>query len=93
MTYHYTPQVLRMLEAHGLQPRHTTPPRLVRDYLNDLYRYELRRLRDGLLRGAFPRSTYASLVDATRERYALLSLPLSLWIIGGKEEQAPGQRC
>ena len=82
MTYQYAEPILQMLLAHGLRPRPTTPPSLVRDYLSDLYRYELRALRQGLLRKDFPKTSYAPRVEALRSRYPLLSLPLPLWTLG-----------
>ena len=47
--YRYRPEVLAELWRHGVQPRDSTPPELVRGFVNDLYRYELRKLRDRLL--------------------------------------------
>src|SRR5687767_8848106 len=51
ITYRYRADVLRQLSRHGVQPRPTTPPDLVHEFVSDLYRYELRRLRDRLVRG------------------------------------------
>jgi len=56
-----------------------TPPRLVRAFLNDLYRYELRQLRERLLHGEIAKPDYAGAVIRLRARYPLLSLPISLW--------------
>ncbi|MFB3854070.1 MAG: hypothetical protein ACE148_09640 [Vicinamibacterales bacterium] len=78
----YRPAVLEALAAHGIVPKETTPPQKVRDLLSDLYRYEIRRLRDRLLRGETPKSDYARQVMALRNGYPLLSLPLSLWVVG-----------
>ena len=74
MTYRYRPQVLKSLEAHGIRPRETTPPELVREFVNDLYRYEIRRLRDRLLRGDFPKHTYYDRVVELRNKYSVLAL-------------------
>ena len=74
MTYRYRPDVLEQLARHGLQPKPTTPPERVRELLNDLYRYELQRLRDRLLRREFPRSSYYDRVVDVRNRYRLLAL-------------------
>jgi hypothetical protein len=71
--------VLSALLAHGIRPTERTPPALVRDYLNDLYRFELRRLRSRLLGGAIIKRDYAAHVVSLRLRYPLLSLPLRLW--------------
>lgn len=77
--FRYRPEVLEALLPHGVRPGGQTPPGLVRDYLNDLYRFELRRLRARLLRGDFPKREYAGRVVALRGRYPLLSLPLQAW--------------
>jgi hypothetical protein len=66
--------VLARLEMHGIQPRSTTRPELVREFVNDLYRYEIRRLRDRLLRGEFPKSTYLDRVVTLRNKYSVLAL-------------------
>jgi len=42
--------------------------------VNDLYRYEIRRLRDRLLRGEFPKDTYYDRVVTLRNKYAVLAL-------------------
>src|SRR5207249_7132825 len=55
MTYRYKPEVLEQLSRHGAQPTPATPPQLVHDFVNDLYRYELRRLRDRLVRREVPK--------------------------------------
>ena len=54
-------------------------PALVREFLNDLYRHELRNLRDRQLRGEFARSALAGRVIELRRRYPLLSLPVDRW--------------
>jgi hypothetical protein len=74
------PEELRVaLGGFGLAPRSTTPPATVRDALNDLYRYELRRMRDRLRRGEMEKSAYLDLVIATRKRYWPLTLTLDAW--------------
>jgi hypothetical protein len=72
--YRYRPEVLKSLETHGIQPRPTTPPELVREFVNDLYRYEIRRLRDRLLRGEFPKDSYYDRVVTLRNKYSVLAL-------------------
>jgi hypothetical protein len=74
MEYRYRSDVLERLEAHGIRPRPTTPPDLVREFVNDLYRYEIRRLRDRLLRGEFPKQTYSDRVVTLRNKYSILAL-------------------
>jgi hypothetical protein len=72
--YRYRPDVLERLETHGIRPRSTTRPELVREFVNDLYRYEIRQLRDRLRRGEFPKQTYYDRVVALRNRYTILAL-------------------
>ena len=77
MTYHYKPSVLKQLLLHGIRPQTTTPPELVHDLVNDLYRYELRRLRDCLVRGDIQKSGYSDRVVALRRKYPLVSITAS----------------
>jgi hypothetical protein len=70
----YRADVLARLETHGIRPRPTTRPELVREFVNDLYRYEIRRLRDRLLRGEFPKDTYYDRVVTLRNKYSVLAL-------------------
>ena len=74
MEYRYRVDVLARLETHGIRPRPTTRPELVREFVNDLYRYEIRRLRDRLLRGEFPKDTYFDRVVTLRNKYSVLAL-------------------
>lgn len=75
----YVPEVLAQLAAHGLAPDADTPPRIARDALSDLYRYEIRRLKRRLLDGEFPQSEYIGHVLELRRQYWLLSVPVRLW--------------
>jgi len=77
--WRYPPEVLDELARHGVRPQPTTDPRLVFDFVNDLYRYEIRRLRDRLLAGAFPKADYAGRVVDLRRRYVLVSVRLKDW--------------
>jgi hypothetical protein len=77
--YTYHKQILDGLAGHGLLPRDDTPPQQLRDALRDLYKYEIRRLRDRLLAGDFPRRDYAGHVIELRKRYWILSVPTALW--------------
>jgi hypothetical protein len=74
MEYRYRADVLERLKTHGIRPRPTTRPELVRGFINDLYRYEIRRLRDRLLRGEFPKNTYIDRVVTLRNKYSVLAL-------------------
>ena len=78
--FRYRPAILAELLRHGVRPTPRTPPGLVRAFLNDLYRLELRRLRAELLAGRIPKSKYSSHVVLLRERYPLLSLPERFWV-------------
>lgn len=73
-TFIYRSNVLRELERHGVRPTPNTPPGLVRDYVRELYKYEIRRLRDRMLKKEFPRAEYAGRVEQLRDKYPVLSL-------------------
>ncbi|HVC18697.1 MAG TPA: hypothetical protein VNE16_01365 [Vicinamibacterales bacterium] len=77
--HHYRADVLDALGRHGVRPTPTTDPRLVFEYVNDLYRYEIRRLRDQLRGGTFPRTEYARRIVELRRRYPLVSRRLEQW--------------
>jgi hypothetical protein len=79
VTYRYRRDVLEQLLVHGVIPTPTTPPQLAYDFINDLYRYELRRLRDALVRGAIPKVGYHDRVVALRRKYPLVSLKPQFW--------------
>jgi hypothetical protein len=51
-----------------------TPPGLVRGFVRDLYKYEIRRLRERYVRGDCPKHEYARRVDALRRQYPVLAL-------------------
>jgi hypothetical protein len=74
MEYRYRRDVLDKLEGHGIRPHPTTRPELVRAFVNDVYRYEIRKLRDRLLRGEFPKDTYYDRVVTLRNKYSVLAL-------------------
>jgi hypothetical protein len=74
-TFRYRPDVLEHLLRHGVRPTSRTRPALVRDFVRDLYKYEIRCLRDRYLRDDFPKKEYAGRVDALRRRYLVLALP------------------
>lgn len=79
MTYTYHPEILEALWSHGIQPKATTPPQLVHDFVNDLYRYELRRLRDRLVRREIEKAGYFDRVVEVRGRYRVLALKAWQW--------------
>lgn len=75
----YHPQILEELERHGLKPLPSTQPDKLRDAVRDLYKYEIRRLRDAHVAGRIAKPDYAGHVVALRKRYWLLSIPMELW--------------
>jgi hypothetical protein len=72
--YRYRPSVLEQLLEHGIRPTSRTPPEVVHELVSDLYRYELRRTRDRLIRREFMRSEYFARIVELRRRYPLVSL-------------------
>lgn len=74
MIYRYRLEVLEQLWRHGVHPRPTTPPALVHEFVSDLYRYELRKLRDRLVRREIPKAGYYDRVVELRLKYPLVSL-------------------
>ena len=80
MPFEYAPEALDILAVHGLQPVPDTPPSVVRAALNDLYRYEIRRLKRRFLAGEFPKERYLELVIELRTHYWLLSIPVHRWV-------------
>lgn len=80
MEHRYRRDVLEQLAVHGVMPRPSTSPDLVHEFLNDLYRYELRRLRDRLVRRDIPKAGYYDLVVEVRRRYPLLSRKTWQWL-------------
>ena len=79
MSWFYPSEFIDALAGFGLAPTASTAPALVRDAVNDLYRYELRRLRDGLRSGRVEKVGYHDAVVAIRKRYWLLTLALPAW--------------
>jgi hypothetical protein len=72
--YRYRADVLAILPHHGVRPTEHTPPEVVRDYVRDLYKWEIRKLRGRYLRGEFPKQDYWRRVDALRRTYPVLAL-------------------
>jgi hypothetical protein len=79
--YVYREDVLRAVERHGIRPTTRTPPELARGFVRDLYCYELRVLRDRMLRSEFPKADYAARVVALRDHYRVLSLRAPEWLL------------
>ncbi len=79
MAFRYKQSVLVELARHGAAPCEDTPPEMVREFINDLYVYEIRQLRKHFRAGLIPKSDYADEVTELRKRYPLLSLPVRFW--------------
>ncbi len=77
--YRYRAEILDELSNHGVRPLPTTPPQVLRDFVRELYLWEIRKLRDRLRAREFPRSDYARRVVALRGHYVVLSIPLEQW--------------
>ena len=75
------PEVLAALADHGLSPGADTPLALLREQINDLYRVEIRKLRDRCRAGEFPTTELAPRVVELRKRYMLLSIPIERWLV------------
>ena len=75
----YRPEVLEELARHGLRPRAETAPARLREQINDLYRTEIRKLRNRCVSGEFPTRELAGHVRELRKRYMLLSIPVDHW--------------
>jgi hypothetical protein len=79
MRWSYPPELADALAAFGLAPSPHTPPLVVRDALNDLYRFELRRLRDEYLAKRIAKPDYLAHVVVLRKKYWPLTLQLPAW--------------
>ena len=75
----YPSELADALRALGVAPTSSTPPALARAAVDDLYRYELRRMRDRLRADATDRASYLAQVVALRKKYWMLTLPLPAW--------------
>jgi len=83
MPFEYQPEILTQLLEHGVRPAAGTRPALVFSFLNDLYRYELRRLRRRRADKRIAPQEYAAHVVALRRRYPLVSVPVRFWTMPG----------
>jgi hypothetical protein len=75
----YRPEVLDELARHGLAPGADTSPGKLREQINDLYRFEIRALRDRCRAGEFTTHELPARVVELRKRYTLLSIPMERW--------------
>jgi hypothetical protein len=72
-------EVVEELARHGLRPGPSTSPEKLREQVNDLYRYEIRKLRDRCRAGEFSTRELPARVVELRKSYVLLSIPLAQW--------------
>ena len=82
VTFRYRPEIVEALLGHGVRPLTTTPPALVHEFISDLYRFELRRLRDRLVKGEIPKEGYYDRVVELRRKYPLVSVKPQFWTEG-----------
>jgi hypothetical protein len=82
VVYRYKPEVLALLATHGVIPKPTTPPTAARAVVNEIYRYELRHLRDRYLVGEFSKAEYYDKVVETRNRYPVMTMLTRYWLEG-----------
>ena len=80
-SYRFRADVLEQLARHGVCPTPSTRPELVHEFVSDLYRFELRRLRDRLVRGEIPKAGYFERVVALRRQYPLVSIKPDQWLV------------
>ena len=78
--YRYREDVLAELWKHGVRPTEHTPPELVRGFINEIYKVELRKLRDRYVRGEFPKREYHTRVIQIRDKYPVLALVPRQWL-------------
>ncbi len=86
--FHYRPEVLAALAAHGLRPRPTSDPRAVYELLKSLYSWELRRLKADYRElerriGPQPIASYRDAARRVLERYDVLRRPPHEWVDDG----------
>ena len=83
--FRYHEPILEQLASHGLKPLpHSSPGRL-RDAVRELYKYEIRRLRESLLAKRILKRDYAGHVIELRKRYRVLSVPIQLWTVAARD--------
>jgi hypothetical protein len=79
LIYRYKPEILAQLADHGVIPKPTTPPTTARAVVNEIYRYELRLLRDRYLVGEFSKQAYYNNVVEIRNRYPVMAVLTRYW--------------
>ncbi len=81
--YQYRQDVLDELARHGVRPLTTSKPEMVRGFVRELYKFEIRKLRDRVVNGEIAKSNYAGHVDALRRTYPVLSLQSWQFLVDG----------
>jgi hypothetical protein len=74
MDFNYRADVLRELEKHGVRPTPRSSPELVRGFVRELYKYQLRLLRERYVKKEFPKAEYYARVEALKNQYPVLAL-------------------
>lgn len=77
------PAVAEALAGLGVVAGPDDTPERLRERLNERYLAEVRALKLRQQAGEIPLREYARHVQALKERYALLGVPLSLWADAG----------
>ncbi len=85
MEYRYRPAIRTQLLSHGIKPQVTTPPDLIRQFLNSLYVFEIRELRRRrreveYVFGPQPLDAYSEQVLELKNKYPALAIRLANWI-------------
>lgn len=80
MEFKYRQSVLDELARHGIIPLSNTRPEVVHEFVNDLYRIEIRALKQRMLSGEILKVDYSKRVEDLRKRYPILALPIRFWI-------------
>jgi hypothetical protein len=83
MEFQYRPEILAQLLTHGVRPLPHTRPAVIFRYLNELYRYELRRLKRLREDGVIPHREYGGRVVDLRRQYPLVSVRVTSWTAPG----------
>jgi hypothetical protein len=73
------PAVAADLGRHGIDGGPDDAPETLRERLNDRYLEDVRRLKALQVAGEIPLNEYAARVQALKDSYPLLGLPLALW--------------
>ncbi len=73
------PRVVEELARHGLVTSPGDTPESLRERLNQRYLADVRALKKRQVQGEIPLRDYARHVEALKQSYPLLGLPLQLW--------------